>query len=120
MKPTHIILVYKPPETKLKSFIEHLTINLEISNPDECLVIGDMNIDLLKHSNSKRDFLQTMNDSNFTQLIRQPTRIVQKQPASLLDCIFTNKPELNLLSGVSSAKLSDHHLVYTIRKKQRT
>ena len=52
---------------------------------------------------------------NLTQLINQPTRITQDSK-TLLDIIITNSPHNIRESGVLSLSLSDHDMVFCIRK----
>ena len=52
---------------------------------------------------------------NFTQLINQPTRITQYSK-TLLDIIITNYPHNIRECGVLSLRLSDHDMVFCIRK----
>ncbi|OXA53579.1 RNA-directed DNA polymerase from mobile element jockey [Folsomia candida] len=56
---------------------------------------------------------------NFNQLIKLPTRITENTQ-TLIDLIVTNKLILNRHSGVLPDVISDHEVIYTIRKKGRT
>ena len=49
------------------------------------------------------------------QLINEPTRITPST-STLIDLIFTNRPENVYCSGVSHVAISDHSLVYVYRK----
>ena len=52
---------------------------------------------------------------NLTQIISKPTRITNTSK-SLIDLCFTNFPDKVRLSGVHSLGISDHSLIYLIRK----
>lgn len=49
------------------------------------------------------------------QLIIDPTRCTESS-STLIDLIFTNSPESVVCSGVSHISISDHFLVYALRK----
>ena len=51
----------------------------------------------------------------YSQLINEATRVI-KNTKSLTDHFYTNKPENIILSGVSKITISDHYLIYGIRK----
>jgi hypothetical protein len=51
----------------------------------------------------------------YKQLIQEPTRVT-RNTKSLIDHLFTNKPENIILTGVSKIAISDHHLIYGVRK----
>ena len=49
------------------------------------------------------------------QIFKEPTRVTEN-PKSLIDLIFSNKPELIIKSGVEHVGISDHSLIYIHRK----
>jgi hypothetical protein len=51
----------------------------------------------------------------YKQLIQEPTRVT-RNTKSLHDHLFTNKPENIILTGVSKIAISDHYLIYGLRK----
>ena len=51
----------------------------------------------------------------YKQLIQEPTRVT-RNTKNLIDHFFTNKPESMALTGVSKTTISDHYLIYGIRK----
>ncbi len=119
LKPIHIVLVYKPPTTAVNTFIDSLKQHLEISNEYETYVFGDFNINMMKFDENQKKLQSTMNDYNYVQLIKNPTRTTLTTK-TLIDCIFTNKPSLHQISGTLPLDISDHDLVYTVRKKTKT
>ena len=50
-----------------------------------------------------------------TQIINDPTRITE-YTKSLIDVCITSSPEKNISSGVIYLGISDHSLIYAIRK----
>ena len=51
----------------------------------------------------------------FEQLIKDPTRITMNSSA-LIDIILTNRPQRVVSSGVIHLSISDHSLVYVVKK----
>ncbi len=78
--------------------------------------MGDFNINLLKHDNQSRELSQLTTDHNFSQLIKESTRVTTNA-STLIDHLYTNRPQFNLNSGVIRCSLSDHDVIYTCRKK---
>ena len=122
-KPILVGSLYRPFD-KL-DFIEHLNNSLKesnISNNQECYLIGDFNVNLLSgnkiilekqysDSYSQASPIVKINiDLCFShflhQLIRKPTRTT-KHTKTLIDHILTNSPEKIIQSGVIEMGLSD-------------
>ena len=82
-------VVYRPPNTNTKSFLDYFS-DL-VKNPifihKKCFIMGDFNIDLLKQNNMSQDFLEIFLSASFLPLISKPTRIVNES-ATLIDNIF--------------------------------
>ena len=87
----------------------------------EIIFLGDTNCDLAKKSSD-----QTLdNDAkhisglyelfSFKQLIKEPTR-VSLDTATVIDHVATTCPRNIMKSGVHKVSLSDHYMVYCIRK----
>ena len=84
----------------------------------EAIVTGDLNCDLLPSKTTLKECKQLkllLKTENLSQFITQPTRIT-KHSKTLLDVIITNSPANIRDSGVLSLSLSDHEMVYCIRK----
>ena len=83
----------------------------------EFYLLGDINCDLLAESpdNSTRELLSISTIYNPSQIISQPTRITNTSK-TLIDLCFTNYPDKVRLSGTHSLGISDHSLIYLIRK----
>ena len=90
-----------------KCVIEHL----------EVILIRDLNCDMLKHPpeahTRKLNFLSSL--YQYKQLISKPTRVTRTS-ATLIDLILTNNEENIFKSGVIHLGISDHSLIFTIRK----
>ena len=78
--------------------------------------MGDLNCDLQSKDNGNvRALLNITDIYGLEQLINEPTRITPST-STLIDLIFTNRPENVYRSGVSHVAISDHSLVYAYRK----
>ena len=109
-------VVYRPPDSNvqwLHSFEDHM--EDVVINGSEYVIMGDYNYDQLKTS-----VLQASMDTiGLEQIITEPTRVT-KDTSTLIDHIYVNKRELYGTSGVIPIGLSDHHLIYAVRKKTKT
>ena len=77
------------------------------------MLMGDLNVDLLKTS-SKTDRLFTITESfPLEQLIDKPTRVTEST-TTLLDQIYVSCPESILLSKALPVTFSDHYAVLAI------
>ena len=83
-------------------------------------LLGDLNCDMLKEEQLCHTPIKNLNSLyelyQLTQLIDEPTRIIATT-SSLIDHIITNTPEKISHSGVVHTGISDHSLVFAIRKK---
>ena len=104
---------HSSPETFLKYFEETIE-NLSFSGKP-IYIMSDTNLNLL-HFNScnyVQDFLLTLQSLNLTPTIDKPTR-VYRNSATLIDNIFTNKVEENIISGNLISDVSDHFAQFCI------
>lgn len=112
-----VLCVYRPPNAA-SDFYTGLTKILKTYERKEILLMGDLNINWL--DKGKRKHLKDIvNSIQMTQLIKKPTRIT-KTSQTLIDLIFTNKPDrivktYNLITG-----LSDHNFVLIARKLNKS
>ena len=86
-----------------------------------CYIIGDYNIDLLKHGSHSQteQFLDIMYSNSLIPMIYKPTRETSTT-ATLIDNIFTNSYSIDnllLLQGLLIADISDHHAIFHIQDK---
>ena len=82
-------------------------------------ILGDLNCNMLKTNNDSNIPTKKIKSLyelyQFTQLIDEATRITPTT-TSLIDHIVTNMPEKISDSGVIHTGISDHSLVFAIRK----
>lgn len=72
-------------------------------------------MDLTKSSTNSRLVLQFCSENNLTQTITTPTR-EGKFRNTLIDHTYIDDTHISQ-SGIVDAKISDHHLIYIIKKK---
>ncbi|CAB4026141.1 RNA-directed DNA polymerase from transposon BS [Paramuricea clavata] len=109
---------YRPPNSLMNKFDYWASFLAKCDNEDkELILIGDLNCDVSKtipdpHT-CKLQFLCSL--YQIDQLIKESTRLTPKS-ATLIDLILTNRPENISRSGVIHLGISDHSLVYAVRK----
>ncbi len=112
-----ISTIYRPPNSKIENLlkIERL-IQLVDNENKEIYILGDLNINLLLQNVSIVKKLQEIMELyQLTQIINDPTRLTEFTK-SLLDVCITSSPEKIVSSGVIHLGISDHSLIYAIRK----
>ena len=113
-------LVYRPPYSTLIKFIEILNgILAEISHVP-CYIMGDYNINLLKHEHhpTTERFFDTMYSNSLLPMISKPTREAETT-ATLIDNIFTNKYSVNdnISQGILVTDISDDFNIFDVSDK---
>ena len=114
---------YKPPACSNRAVKDFMPIfdnclRRVMAMDKDLIITGDLNYNLLPKRTTESDCKQLkglLRQENLTQLINQPTRITQYSK-TLLDIIITNSPHNIRKSGVLSLSLSDHNMVFCIRK----
>ena len=81
----------------------------------ECILMGDTNCDFITPNNGIKHLKNLFDTYSLTQIINEPTRTTQ-DTKTLIDHIATNRPELASDSGVVTCGISDHDVVYMVRK----
>ena len=110
---------YRPPNTPVESFQEFEKLLQHINLEDkESIILGDLNCNLIPEDTNDcntNELKVVTNMYQYKQLIQEPT-IVTTKTKSLIDDFFTNKLENIVLAGVSKMTISDHYLIYGVRK----
>ena len=79
-------------------------------------ILGDLNVNLLGPNLSTGKRLEEIMELyQLAQIINDPTRITE-YTKSLIDVCITSSPEKIISSGVIHLGISDHSLIYAIRK----
>ncbi len=121
-RPFLILAWYRPPSDLVNTFAKLEKVLSCLDKEDkEIILLGDTNCDLTP----KQDGQPIENDSkhmsdiyelfSFKQLIEEPTRVTLTT-SSIIDHIATTKVPNIVESGVHKVSLSDHFMVYCIRK----
>ena len=105
--------IYRHPhDTYFQEFIEYMekTISKISTEKKEIYICGDFNIDLLKLESNKQyqQFYDLICSYGFAPKIFQPTRVTDNS-ATLIDNIFTNNLENDMISGNIITDFSDHY-----------
>ena len=113
-KKSNIIVgdIYRHPSMDLTDFIcnylNHLLEN--IFKEQKCIfLLGNFNVDLLNYNehNQTNEFLDSIASKSFIPLILEPTRITSHSN-TLIDNIFSNFIDPDIISGNLTATISDH------------
>ena len=105
--------IYRHPTGNITHFNGSLTHSLEnIKETETCILVGDININLINLDNQKTyDYLTSLLSQNFIPGITLPTRI-KDDSITLIDHIFVRLPhkrsDRKLLSGNLFSDITDH------------
>ena len=109
---------YRPPDLPTSYFaeFEQMIGSFDAENL-EYFLLGDLNVDFTPttESPSKNKVKEILDIYDVEQLINEPTRITATS-STLIDLCLTNTPTNIVKSGVIHVSISDHSLVYMIRK----
>ena len=109
---------YRPPNSNVDLFNDFESFPQDCETMDyELYVMEDLNCNTDKfspdHNTRKLLFLTAL--YQLEQLINEPTRVT-KTSASLIDLVFINKRKNISHSGVIHLGISDHSMIYAVRK----
>ena len=114
---TIVSCLYRKPSSKIADFIECIE-GMFSCIKGSIYICGDFNIDLLNYdvNNSTKNFVDQMFSMSLFPLINQPTRITN-QCHSIIDNIYTNSTNEDIISGVIIADINDHFPIFSILQK---
>ena len=81
----------------------------------ECYMMGDTNSDFISPNNGTKHLKVLFDTYSLTQTTDEPTRTTQ-DTKTLIDHIPTNRPNLASDCGVIPRSISNHDVVYMVRK----
>ena len=124
-RPFLVVSWYRPPTEPVETFTK-LEMNMDFFDREnkEILILDDTNCDLLKVTSAEIDSSLSGNSLHmrniynlfgFRQVIKEPTRETLGS-SSLINHVATNTPSNIVDSGILKISLSDHYLVFCIRK----
>lgn len=108
-----LLTIYRSPTSDKKQIDEFLTCldnTLSVLSKDinyKLILCGDLNIDYLSNSASKKELVDLLHSYNINMLINEPTRFDINYSNSCLDYFCSNIKE-NIRCKVSLSGLSDH------------
>ena len=112
-----VFAVYRPHSDSIDNFSQQLEQMLQspILDNKQIILLGDINIDLIKHSTQPvSEFINTMQSLSFIPIITKPTRFPpagSRGEPSLLDHIWVNSLK-EYSSGVLCVDVTDHCPVF--------
>ena len=106
--------VYRPPGSDISCFSQEITRIMGLIGRMEGYIMGDFNVDLLHNTDGgvMPDVLGEFMAGGFYPLISLPTRITDTT-ATLIDNIWTNNLQAEIVSGLVTVRLSDHLPVFS-------
>ena len=110
---------YRPPDRSkylFKNFntLVNDTLNVISSEREECIIMGDTNINYLD-KNNHNDIKDIFMLNGYKQLVTKATRITEDSK-TLIDIIFTNKPKNISKTDTIPTSLSNHDMVGCARQ----
>ena len=113
-----VINLYRPPQGNVENFVNAIDIalqNIDLTKKD-VIILGDFNVDFLEKSDKDtKNVNRLIHDYGLTKLINTPTRYGNTKNSGI-DQIITNSNHI-LEAGVADINISDHQLIFFIKKK---
>lgn len=106
-----VIGCYRRHEFEISKFTNELNQKLLTTNCNNCLLVGDMNIDILGCSKEINDYIQIMSFHGFESAINTPTRITDNS-STCIDHMFIRCKCLSYISRVEDPHISDHQMIH--------
>ena len=107
-----VLAIYRPHSDDIPNFSVMLDsiLNNSILRNKNCILLGDININLTLENDEVNLFYQLMYTHHFLPLITKPTRFpsATNQTPSLLDHIWINNTMLNYNSNIILSDFTDH------------
>ena len=117
-KPFLLSTWYRPPNSELNIINEYELFLFKCDiEYKEMITMGDLNCDLGKSPpDACTNRITSLNNLyQMVNFINEPNRVTETS-ASTIDLILSNTPENIVSSGVSHVGISDHSLIYAVRK----
>ena len=118
MRRIVIVNIYRRPQGKLPEALKVLNDNIKLLDKGkykEIFVMGDINVDWFKDTPDRDKVKGFAKGNGFKQYIKDITRFNLKGEHTCIDHIYTNSDKI-VESGTKTWNLSDHELIYCIRK----
>ena len=114
-----VAVIYRMPDSSVDVFNERICDIMNVITKEKkiCYLVGDLNIDLLKHEEHRptSDFVDILYANNMFPLIVKPTRVTDKS-VTLIDHIMTNNFDVfsRHKQGILMSSISDHYAIFHI------
>ena len=117
-----LLNIYRPPSGNFQNFLDTITDIMDqaiLYDNLEIYLMGDLNIDLNDEQNpNSTSLIENLLHFGLSQKIVDPTRHAKNNPSTLIDHIYTNSDSIREAGNIT-LNISDHDLVYVLRKKAR-
>ena len=117
-----IVAWYGPPSEAVNIFAKlQQILSFLDSEGKEIILLGDTNCDLSNHAlgqsvvNNTRHMCDLYELFSFEQLINEPTRVTPSS-STIIDHIATTSASNIIQAGVVETSMSDHFMVFCVRK----
>ena len=119
VRTLNIFGIYRPPDGKVKNFIDYIEEAVEkLGRQRSEVSIGDYNLDYTNDNLLRKYKLKTLEKKlNMRQLITNYTRSAAGSD-SLIDLVYTDSPHI-VASGIINLNFSDHLPIYYTRNNNR-
>ena len=110
--------VYRPPSSAQEFFVAfEKTIKMIDDEDKEFHILGDLNCNILTNTINQptKKLKEILETYQLPQLITEPTRVTANS-CTLIDQYITSTPEKIVRSGVIHTGISDHNIIYGVRK----
>ena len=120
-KSYFVVAWYRPPSNPVESFSKlELILSFLDKEEKEVILLGDTNCDFtvkegIVMDNNAKHLTNIYELFTFKQLIAEPTRVTANS-SSIIDHIATTSPRNIVTAGVIPTFLSDHFMVFCVRK----
>jgi hypothetical protein len=118
---TSILAIYRPPNSNLEETVHDLKLILGplAKNKNNTIIVGDLNIDILKPNNSlSKAYQNLLEEYQLLQLIRSPTRITSHSETAI-DHVITNS-KTHVTTQVLENSIADHQSILACWQKGTT
>ena len=110
-------VMYRPPSADVNYYNDMLNqLDYVHSKFDKIILMGDLNYNCLSGDCNQVNTIESQYDMK--QLITDPTRETVTS-STLIDVMFSNIPQLHVMSSVYKISVSDHYMIYTILKHNK-
>lgn len=111
-----LLSIYRPPSSNIKEFLNEIdkTINT-INKKQELIIVGDMNIDILKQNNITIKYIDMILSYGLQCVIKEVTREdINKNTRTCIDHLFVRnfKQTTHLHAAVIKTTISDHYSIF--------